>query len=55
MKIVIATILLASAGAALAATLMSQTVEGKTRYCTYSNGTTIGVPDYSLCPSSVNN
>lgn len=54
MKILIASILLAAAGSVLAATLMSQSVEGRTRYCTYSDGRVIGVPDYSLCPSSVN-
>lgn len=54
MKYLIAVTLLLGAGAALAATLMSQTVEGKYRQCTYSDGRVIAVPDYSVCPSSIN-
>ena len=54
MKYLLAATLLFATGSALAATLLSHTVEGKYRHCTYSNGRVIVVPDYQLCPSSVN-
>lgn len=54
MKRLIAMALFLGAGAVSAATLMSHYVEGSTRYCLYSDGSTITVPDYSQCPRSVN-
>lgn len=52
-KLIVALLLTATMAYAYQVYLASEYVSGDWRYCTYSNGQTISVPQYRVCPQSI--